>query len=342
MTPRPAPLPASVPWRVFTRAEALRAGISPERLRRQDLTLLRSGLLSRTGWEVTEQDIAAALCREDPAAAVVGLSAARMQNFPLSLDLETWSPSTPVHFSVPGRRAGSDEVVRWHEFVLHTDQVRSARYRLAPEPGGSELPLAHLRLTTRARTWRDLAATLPHFWLVAIGDHLVRMPRPELEQGRTEPWCTIDELRQLCTGRHAAALRWALEDVRIGADSPRETLLRLAFARAGLPTPQLNVPLIGTDGVPRHEPDFLWPEYRVCVEYEGQGKGRWQGHNDPKQIESDIERARRATQAGWLEVRLSNKDVGEDCAIALRIVREALTARGWRPSAQIPSHAHPR
>ncbi|MGO1258160.1 MAG: hypothetical protein ACTMII_04350 [Brachybacterium sp.] len=288
-------------------------------------------MLSRTGWKLTEQDIAAAICREDPAAVVVGLSAARMQSFPLSLDPESWSSSSPVHFSISGGRAGSDEVVRWHEFVLDAAQVRSARYRLAPEPDGSELPLAQVRLTTRARTWRDLAAALPHLWLVAIGDHLVRIPRPGLEQGRTEPWCTIEELRQLCTGRHAAALRRALEDVRIGAGSPRETLLRMAFARAGLPTPQLNVPLIGTDGVSRHEPDFLWPEYRVCVEYEGQGKGKLQGHNDPKQIERDIERARRAAQAGWLEVRLYSKDVGEDCASALRIVREALSARGWRP-----------
>ncbi|MGO1482260.1 MAG: hypothetical protein ACTHWF_14190 [Brachybacterium sp.] len=334
MTPRSAPLPASVPWRVFTRAEALRAGISPERLRRRDLTVLRPGLLSRTGWGLTEQDIAAAICREGSVAVVVGLSAARMQNFPLSQDLESWSPSSPVHFSIPGGRAGSDDVVRWHEFVLHADQVRSARFRLAQKPDGSELPLALVRLTTRARTWRDLAATLPHFWLVAIGDHLVRTPRSDLEQGRKEPWCTIDELRQLCTGRHAAALRRALEDVRVGADSPRETLLRLAFARAGLPTPQLNAPLVGTDGVPRHEPDFLWPEYRVCVEYEGQGTGRRQGHNDPKQIESDIERARRATQAGWVEVRLYNKDVGDDCSRALRIVREVLSSRGWCPSAE--------
>lgn len=330
MSPRPAPLPDSLPWRVFTRAEALRAGVCPERLRRLDLIVLRPGLLSRTGSEFTEQDIAAAICRADPAAAVVGLSAARLQNFPLSLDLETWSPDSPVHFSVPGGRDGSDAVVRWHGYVLDPDQVRSARYRLAPEPGVGELPLAQLRLTTRARTWRDLAGTIPHFWLIAIGDHLVRAPRAALERGRGEPWCTIDQLRRLCTGRHAAALRRALEDVRVGADSPRETLLRLAFARAGLPTPQLNVPLIGADGVPRHEPDFLWPEYRVCAEYEGQGRGSWQGHNDPKQIESDIERARRAAQAGWMEVRLSNKDVGENCASAIGIVREALTARGWR------------
>lgn len=336
MSSPPAPLPDSVPWRVFTRSEALRAGVPAERLRRNDLTRLRTGLLARTGWGLTERDIAAAICRNDAGAVVIGLSAARMQGIPLPEDKDSWSPEVPVQIAIPGGRRGSDDVVRWHGSVLSAGEVRSAMYSLPDTPADSALPLAPVRLSTRARTWRDLAAELPHLWLVTVGDHLVRRPRPKLERGRDTPWCTLEDLARACTGRHAGALRRALDLVRIGADSPRETLLRLAFARAGLPEPALNVPLIGEDGAPRHEPDFLWPRYRVCAEYEGKH------HNDTAQIERDIERARRVTSAGWVEVRLSARDVHRDCAGAVRIVGEALSARGWVPPADATASSRPR
>src|SRR5690625_5413506 len=89
-----------------------------------------------------------------------------------------------------------------------------------------------IRATTRARTWRDLAPHLTHQELVAAGDHLIRRPYPWAED-RTNPWCTPAQLSAACTGRHALALRRALADVRVGADSPRETWLRVAVADAG-------------------------------------------------------------------------------------------------------------
>ncbi|WP_394216469.1 endonuclease domain-containing protein [Brachybacterium vulturis] len=327
MTRRPAPLPESLPWRVFTRAEALRAGVLPGRLRRSDIARLRPGLLRRVGAPIGEADIASALCRDDPRAVVVGVSAARILGLPLPSPLETWRSGIPVQVSIPGGAVSSDRVVRWRGLVLAPDQVWSPRLEFVPtadEPARTPLPV---RMTTRVRTWRDLAGTVPAFFLVAIGDHLVRRPRPGLEPGREEPWCTLDELRRMCTGRDTRALRHAVEQVRVGADSPRETLLRLAFLRAGLPEPQLNAPLTGVDGNRGHQADFLWPEYRVCAEYEGRH------HSDPEQVSRDIERARRVEKAGWVEVRLHHHDVSEDCAVAVRLVRDALKARGWRPSA---------
>jgi hypothetical protein len=309
---------------VFTRAEAMAEGVPTARLRRADLRILRRGLYARAGAPISELDIAAAICRTDPDAVVVGLSAARARAMPLPLTLSKWSPLRPVRMAVPGGRRGSDRVVRWHDFVLSPEHVDTPRWRLPPEASGAPLPLVRLRLSTRARTWRDLAPHLDHAALVAVADHLLRRPRPKLESGRTDPWCTPDQLRALCTGRHAAALRRALDQARIGADSPRETRLRLAFLRAGLPEPELNVPLIGDDGIARHEPDFLWPRYRVCAEYEGKQ------HNDDHQVERDIRRARRVQEAGWVEIRLYDRDTDRDCAEAIRLVRQELTTRGWR------------
>src|SRR5699024_1979789 len=106
-----------------------------------------------------------------------------------------------------------------------------------------------------------------------------------------------------------------------------ETRLRLAFAAAGLPEPQLNTVLVGPAGVEHHCPDFQWPAYGLCVEYEGDT------HNDDEQVARDIRRARAVKSAGSVEVRLHKADIGNDCASAVRIVREALVERGWRPAA---------
>lgn len=314
----PAPFPASLPWPVLTRAEALRAGVSPGRLRAPDLARLRPGLLVRGGRTAGETEIVSAYCRSDPEAVAVGLTAARMQGMPLPEHLERSLPRPRVHISLPQGRVGSDPVVRWHQFVLPPDQVREARFAVDPLEDGSTVLEAPVRLTTRARTWRDLAPDLSEFWLIAIGDHLVRRPRPELEHGRTAPWCTLEELREQCTGRHAATLRAALRAVRVGADSPRETMLRLAFARAGLPDPLLNTPLIGPDGRQLHEPDFQWPAHRVCAEYDGRT------HSTPGQVSRDIRRARRVQAAGWTEVRLHSDDIVQECAPAVDLVRAAL------------------
>lgn len=313
----PAPLPESLPWPVFTRFEALAAGLHAERLRRSDLVQLRRGLFMRRGHRLEVRDVAEAICRSDPSAVIVRLSAAQLHDLPLPRSLEPDRRRGPVHIAVPGGRNGSDRFVRWHNLRLAAHDVEHLS-RSSPR----ESPL---RLSTRARTWRDLAPDLPHWRRVAIGDSLVRIPRPDLEHGRARPWCTIEELRAQCTGRHSNVLRAAAEDVRIGADSPMETRLRLAFYHAGLPTSLLNQALTSTDGQHLHEADFQWPEYRVCAEYDGAS------HDDAQQVERDIKRARRAARGGWTEVRLYSKDIHDGCAGAIHEVRTELAKAGWIP-----------
>lgn len=317
-----APLAARIPWPVFTRQEAIAAGVHPERLRRSDLVRLRRGLYALAGHVVTELDIALALCRSDRRAVIVGLSAARLHGMPLPHPHDT--RSRPVQVSLPDGRRGSDRVITWRKLAFPSDDIEHRRVE-APFPGGGTDPgrAAVLRLTSRARTWRDLAGSVELDRLVSIGDSLVRQPRPGLEAGRTAPWCTVDDLRAQGTGRYAPVLQRAADLVRVGADSPMETVLRLAFARAGLPAPQLNVPLVGADGTTLHTPDFQWAEYRVCAEYDGRV------HNDPEQVARDIRRARRAAEGGWTEVRLHHGDLGPRCEGAVREVRAQLVRAGW-------------
>lgn len=320
MVRRPAALPSALPWPVFSRAEAIRAGVPDDRLRRPDLERLRRGLYARRDIRLDELHLAAALCRQDPGLVIVGLSAARLLRIPMPAHLERWERGTPVEVTTTGARGRSDPVVRWHALSLAVDDIQPTSYRLPLTGATSPLPL-----TTRARTFRDLAAHLEPGALVAAGDHLLRVPRPGLE-GRDAPWCTPAELQAVATGRHARVLRDACARMRVGSDSPAETALRLAFLDAGLPEPEINVALRGADGLPRHSPDFQWPQFAVCAEYEGAG------HNDPEQIQRDIRRARVARAAGFHEIRLYREDLRQRCAPAVRIVREELVARGWRPS----------
>jgi hypothetical protein len=185
-----------------------------------------------------------------------------------------------------------------------------------------------IRLTTPERTWLDLAETLTVDELVVAGDSCVRIPRLEFE-GRDEPLCTLADLQRMID-RHKGkrGLRKAKEAIRlirIGSDSPQESLLRLAIMRAGLPEPDVNVPIACNDGGRRIQPDLSYRKHRIGIEYEGEG------HGDEAQIVRDIARSERYEELGWTEIRISKRHMVNDAKSAVAQVRTALIQAGWRP-----------
>lgn len=68
--------------------------------------------------------------------------------------------------------------------------------------------------------------------------------------------------------RGIGTVRRALPLVRTGAQTPLESLSRLAFIREGLPEPSLQAPLHDADGLIGYA-DMLWDEYRVVGEADG-------------------------------------------------------------------------
>jgi hypothetical protein len=129
--------------------------------------------------------------------------------------------------------------------------------------------------------------------IVAMGDACVRVPRPEFE-GRDLPLCSIADLQRMID-RHKGKrgirkAKEAIKLVRVGSDSPQETLLRLAIVRAGLPEPELNVPIIA----------------------------------------KDITRSERYAALGWTEVRISKRHMLNDAKPAAAKVLVALAQAGWR------------
>lgn len=185
-----------------------------------------------------------------------------------------------------------------------------------------------IRLTTPERTWLDLAETLSVDELVVAGDSCVRIPRPEFE-GRDKPLCTLADLQRMID-RHKGkrGLRKAKEAIRLirlGSDSPQESLLRLALVRAGLPEPEVNVPVDSGDGGRPVQPDLSYREYKVGVEYEGSA------HSEEAQVVRDIARSERYEELGWTEIRISKRHMVNDAKPAVAKVRTALIQAGWRP-----------
>jgi len=180
------------------------------------------------------------------------------------------------------------------------------------------LTLRHgLPVTTAAETWAQLAATTKEDDLVAIGDHLL-----------THGLADRDDLAEACARlrrRGAADLAPALASIRPGAESPRESQVRLILVRAGLPEPELNWTLCDANGGFVARLDMAYPDHRVAVEYDGRQ------HADVAQFRRDADRWPAIASQGWNLVRVVDHHLRDpDRRIVGPTVR-ALRARGWRP-----------
>lgn len=106
-----------------------------------------------------------------------------------------------------------------------------------------------------------------------------------------------------------------------GAQSPKETWLRLVLVQAGLPTPQTQIPVYGDDmdDAPFAFLDMGWREWLVAVEYDGDHH-----RSDRWQYVKDIRRRERLERMGWIVVTVVAEDRPQD---VVRRVRAALESR---------------
>jgi hypothetical protein len=102
---------------------------------------------------------------------------------------------------------------------------------------------------------------------------------------------------------HARGLRQlevALDLVDAGAESPRESALRLLLIGAGYPRPQTQVPVVSDDGYRQYYLDMGWEELMLAVEYDGD-------HHrlDRTRFAYEIQRAEDIAEVGWLVIRVA-------------------------------------
>jgi hypothetical protein len=308
----PRPLPEELQGRPFSAAEAARARVSAKRLRHRSLARPGKGIREdgptaelaltirvRPFIEVNER------CAASHLTAAELLALPRQQRKELADMFHIIRPEGAAHLNRPH--------VIVHRMKLYEDEVTVHQ---------------GIPVTTPERTWLDLAEVLGLDALVVAGDSCVRVPRPDLES-RDMPLCSLSDLQRMID-RHKGkrGLRKAKEAVkliRVGSDSPQETLLRLAIVRGGLPEPELNVPIFDEDGLRHHEPDLSFREYRIGIEYEGEH------HGEEGQIVRDIARSERYEALGWTEIRISSRHMLNDAKPAVAKIRSALIQAGWRP-----------
>jgi hypothetical protein len=185
-----------------------------------------------------------------------------------------------------------------------------------------------IRISTRPRTWLDMARLLPLNDLVCMGDELIRVPRQALE-GRDMPFATLEELHALVK-RHpnlqgVVRARQALELMRVGADSAPESLLRLAMLDAGIPEPELQLKLRSDDPF-SPSADLGFRQRRVAIQYDG-------GHHLAEaQTLSDRRRNKAFEAAGWTVLVFRRDDLADRFELATKKIKKALRSAWVDPA----------
>ena len=154
-----------------------------------------------------------------------------------------------------------------------------------------------MQATTPARTAFDLACRNPIGKAVAAIDALARAARLNVADAEL--------IAERYKGhRNIRRARSALYLVDAGAESPRETWLRLILIKAGYPRPQTQIPVRDQYGALVAVVDMGWEDIKVAVEYEGDHH-----RTDRRQFNRDIARFEELTGLGWIIVRVTVEDV---------------------------------
>ncbi len=136
----------------------------------------------------------------------------------------------------------------------------------------------------------------------------------------------VDDVSDLAARhRHTRGLRQlevALDLVDAGAQSPKETWLRLLLIKAGFPRPQTQIPVNGNDGYPKYFLDMGWEDIKLAVEYDGD-----QHRSSRPQYAWDIDRLEYIHRVGWTHIRVIAEHRGSDVIRRVRHAWDALTLR---------------
>ncbi|OJZ74925.1 hypothetical protein BRW65_06845 [Mycobacterium paraffinicum] len=170
-------------------------------------------------------------------------------------------------------------------------------------------------VTTPARTAVDLGCWHPVNDAVAVIDDLLRATD-----------CKVAECQMLAErypGRRGIqSARDAIDLADAGAQSPKETWVRLVLIRAGLPRPQTQIAVSDEFGDQTYYLDMGWEDFKVAAEYDGE-----QHRRDRWQYTWDIRRRETLERMGWLVIRVV---VGDRPADIIARVRAALATRASR------------
>lgn len=318
----PSSLPAEL-GTAFTVTDAREFAIGPGRLRGADLAAPFRGVRMRgDACDPGLDPFARALQHELQLIGALALRDQPSQFFSHRSAALIWGAPMP-HAPLPELHLSSFAPLRAPRVAgVRGHCLERARFRVDRHDG--------MCLTSPATTWVTLGH-LPLAQLVAAGDYFVRVYRAG--HGRKDvgkpPLATWEELRAaIDLGRWPGAhrLRQALALIREDSWSPRESVVRVVLARAGLPEPELNRDVFDRNGAFLACVDLGFLEFKVAVEYHGQV------HAD--RYAEDVERVERLRADGWIVIQVT-RTLARDPQLLAQRVAQALRQRGWDPSARI-------
>jgi hypothetical protein len=151
-------------------------------------------------------------------------------------------------------------------------------------------------VTSPIRTALDLGCWYPKMTAVAGIDALA---------GASEIKAADVELlaRRYSGRRGIARARRAIELFDAGAQSPKESWLRVVLIEAGLPRPQTQIAVRDEFGSAVAYLDMGWENVKVAVEYDGE-----QHRTDRRQYAWDVRRLEMLERRGWIVVRVLARD----------------------------------
>ena len=208
---------------------------------------------------------------------------------------------------------------RWVDNTQPVELIHGNRHRL---PGirthadrleeDEVAALGGIPVTSPARTALDLGCWYPIGSAVAAIDDLARAA--DIKRA------DVESLAQRYTGRRGIAhAREAISLFDAGAQSPKDSWLRVVLIQAGLPRPQTQIAVEDCSGEVFAYLDMGWEEFKVAVEYDGE-----QHRTDRWQYTRDIRRLEMLERCGWIVVRVV---AGDRPADIVRRVRAALARR---------------
>ena len=182
--------------------------------------------------------------------------------------------AAPIELNWPNHRSPAGVITR-NETLLD-DEVRCV--------GG-------LAVTTAERTAFDLSRRGPVGQAVARLDALARATRfqPADVQALARRHPKVKGLRRVDR---------VLDLVDAGAESPKETWLRMLLIDAGFPRPRTQIPVLGPDEHPMYYLDMGWEHERIAVEYDGDD------HRERSRWGNDITRSEYLAHLGWTLIRV--------------------------------------
>jgi hypothetical protein len=125
--------------------------------------------------------------------------------------------------------------------------------------------------------------------------------------------------RRYAGRRGIARARQAVALFDPGAQSPKESWLRVVLIQAGLPRPQTQIHVLNEFGSAIAYLDMGWADVKVAVEYDGE-----QHRSDRRQYTWDVRRLELLERLGWIIVRVV---AGDRPAEIISRVRAALARR---------------